>query len=579
MAKEDKRSLLAKVVKFVRNPTTDWSKLDQASTFEPSGQSQLMLKEMMERKKRNDFVRRREFDMLRKIRRREQVQGAMPVERASFFQSSLPANQAERANTLKKIDEIEAQMSMQWWKTKARDASLGSVSSVTSTVFSRHPEAPVPPAAAQETTIAAPLAAAAAQAARAPSSAPAASSAPGLEPSGGTSPQPAAAPGTNTFASTQSGAIEVHEVAHDPEMEEVYIRFAGGDVPGAEAALLDLLARESAARDPIETWMTLFDLYRATGQQERFELAALDFASQFQRSAPQWWSMPSLAQSRRAAQAGSGSAALHWSSPGRLNAAAVMGLRQRLEKTAQPWRLDWSPLQSIEPDALPSLHLLFSDWAAEPVEVHMVGADGLLELLAAAAPSGDRSIDARWWHVRLSLLRAMGRADEFELAALDYCVTYEVSPPSWEAPRGRYRRINAEGVVEEGISTFIGLVEDAAAAAPRRAGFEPMDFRASSIHSSLLGPTVVELSGELVGDISATVRTLAERLEGAELPVISCRALARVDFAAAGELLNWLSEQQAQGRSVHFEQVHRLVAGFFRLLGIADVAQISTRVD
>jgi hypothetical protein len=30
---------------------------------------------------------------------------------------------------------------------------------------------------------------------------------------------------------------------------------------------------------------------------------------------------------------------------------------------------------------------------------------------------------------------------------------------------------------------------------------------------------------------------------------------------------------------VHFEQVHRLVAGFFRLLGIADVAQISTRVD
>jgi hypothetical protein len=102
MAKEDKRSLLAKVVKFVRNPTTDWADLDQASTFEPSGHSQLMLKEMMERKKRNDFVRRREFDMLRKIRRREQVQGAMPVERASFFQSSLPSNQAERANTLKK---------------------------------------------------------------------------------------------------------------------------------------------------------------------------------------------------------------------------------------------------------------------------------------------------------------------------------------------------------------------------------------------------------------------------------------------------------------------------------------------
>ena len=38
----------------------------------------------------------------------------------------------------------------------------------------------------------------------------------------------------------------------------------------------------------------LFDLYRATGQQHKFESLALDYAQQFGWSAPQWFSMPKL---------------------------------------------------------------------------------------------------------------------------------------------------------------------------------------------------------------------------------------------------------------------------------------------
>jgi hypothetical protein len=44
--------------------------------------------------------------------------GRTPAAAPSFFQSSMPSKPDDRATTLKKIDEIEAQMSMQWWKTK-----------------------------------------------------------------------------------------------------------------------------------------------------------------------------------------------------------------------------------------------------------------------------------------------------------------------------------------------------------------------------------------------------------------------------------------------------------------------------
>ncbi|HSV34878.1 MAG TPA: hypothetical protein VLI46_04940, partial [Ramlibacter sp.] len=67
--KEESTGLLSKVVKFVKNPTTNWADLDQQETDRESSYSKQMLKEMIERKRRNDFVRKREFDMLRKIRR------------------------------------------------------------------------------------------------------------------------------------------------------------------------------------------------------------------------------------------------------------------------------------------------------------------------------------------------------------------------------------------------------------------------------------------------------------------------------------------------------------------------------
>src|ERR1700709_1438798 len=111
------QGLLSRVVRFVRNPGSGFAEGEGEADRE-SSYSKQMLKEMIERKRRNDFVRKREFDMLRKMRRSEVLSGQDPGARPSFFQSSMPSKPDDRATTLKKIDEIEAQMSMQWWKTK-----------------------------------------------------------------------------------------------------------------------------------------------------------------------------------------------------------------------------------------------------------------------------------------------------------------------------------------------------------------------------------------------------------------------------------------------------------------------------
>ena len=319
MAKEDTTpGLLSKVVKFVRNPATNWSDLDSKDADREEALSKQMLKEMIERKRRNDFVRKREFDMLRKMRKREALTGQDPGARPSFFQSSMPSKPDDRAVTLKKIDEIEAQMSMQWWKTKhgsptagAADPSSFSTSMAAGPAnLSAHaplldnalpasyaPTSPVPLTAAGRTGAAAPV-----EPAKAPAPAPqpelaAKPPAPPPKPaaagSGGISALSRDGEGSG-FSASKFSVVDASEVAHDPELEEASIRFANGDDAGAEAGLRETLGPQGGRAKHAETWLALFDLYRATGQQDKFENLAIEFVGCFDRSAPQWFSLPDM---------------------------------------------------------------------------------------------------------------------------------------------------------------------------------------------------------------------------------------------------------------------------------------------
>jgi ABC-type transporter Mla MlaB component len=590
MAKDDPGGLLSKVVRFVRNPATNWSDLDQPESLGDSGNSRQMLKELVERKKRNDFVRKREFEMLRKLRRREMAGSQASAPRPSFFQSSLPSKPDERAQTLKKIDEIEAQMSMQWWKTKHRDTSINSSMFPSSTTPQTAPPAaplrpllepmpsmdgaPVP--AAPPVPMAAGLVAASG-AAKSPangSKAPVVAAAKAPPPGNGLRFETSG----SGFSNSKSAAIEVGENAHDPELDEAAIRFANGDDQGAEAGLLDRLGNEDDPSTSVEKWLTLFDLYRATGQQERFDIAAIDFANQFQRSAPQWFSMPFMVSELAAVQPSQTQmVAAHWSCPPLLNAKSVGVLSDVIGRTTPPWRLDWTRLTTIEPGALAGLTGLFQAWAQQLVELRLTAGDHLDQVLAACAPSGDRSVAADWWHARMALLRVMRRMDEFEMAALNYCVTYEVSPPSWEDPRCTCRIVSGAGQDQDAsASTIISSLDSVSSEAGEKGS---NDFRMTTFDSVMLPPVTVELSGSIAGDVTATLERLDRKFQGADILSISCAKLVRVDFAAAGTLLNWVSSHSAQGRQVQFMDVHRLIGAFFNVIGISELARISVRTD
>ncbi|KKW67752.1 hypothetical protein AAV94_08980 [Lampropedia cohaerens] len=557
--------LLSKVVKFVSNPTKDWKELDAIEEPQAGGVSEealnaQQLRERMERKRRNDFIRKAEFAHLRKIiqARRKQRQPELPqgvVIRTGVAGRSSGAGESASSSspplqnpsgTLKKINEIEAQLSQQWWHAGQQGASTAA-------------HAPVDAAAQEHAT----------------------QTASALDSGfflGGSSlffadavaeAFAAARRRMETQQAQQSDDEMVarlrrmdevraffglqEEFVHQPDLEEAAILFCSNRVAEAEKLLVEVIRKNAnaPAQQQIELWLALLDLYRAVGAQDRFDAVAIDFAQRFDRSPPVWVSLPQLLgesqekeQNRRP---------FSWTSAPELTAQSVQTADALRQRAGAPFHLNWVRLKHIHADALEPMLQFIEALTVQEGSVEFVAGQQLLELLQQQTVANDASVDRRWWLLRLAVLRLMNRAEDFELVALDYTVTYEESPPMWQPPVAHYR------------------ADDGGAAA-------------RTVQEQLPGAPAYSMgSGALHGRISNDATQLLEDAV-AQLPqssaiTIDCSRLIVIDFAAAGSVLNWAAQQQSNGRVVAFSNLHRLIAVFFNVIGIQEHARILPRKD
>ena len=564
---KDTTSFFRKVVKFVANPATEWSDLSPPSSEARETEfAKSELKAMIERKRRNDFVRKREFDMLRKVRREglspEQLAALGGSSRLDDSEARMPDNGAKPDSGVKaKIDEIEQQM----------------VGDTYSGAMRRVPDfynAPTQPAAMQ--------------AHAPPPSRPTPLAREGwvVDSDDMSRSAPPAAPAEAVVNSAVSPlppldfdaaqgdfahpfSADVSEVVHDPDLDEAVIAFANADFELCEQSLAGLTGFNGSRAQHAETWLVLFDLYRAIGQQHKFESLALDYAQQFGWSAPQWFSMPRLVAEAASEERPSSSridGQVGWVCPEFVDADAVARLRSQTLQMPLPWVFDFGALRGIDAEACARMSELFRAWIVQKLDMRWLSGDRLFTILADAAPTGVRDVDPAYWQLRLDALRMANRPDQFDEAAIDYCVTYEVSPPSWERALCQVR---VSGSDQSTTSPPLSVVSEVSTS-----------FVESQLADDvgLVQMAGVELSGQLVGDIGPILKKMDLQLGNSAFVNVSCARLIRVDFIAAGDLLNWVLARRGESRSVSFIEAHRLVALFFGAMGINEHAKVKVRV-
>ncbi|MCM8567152.1 STAS domain-containing protein [Thauera linaloolentis] len=341
--------------------------------------------------------------------------------------------------------------------------------------------------------------------------------------------------GAGRGLTTAAGEVEVQEIGAGigAVFEEAAILYANGNVGEAEQVLVATLD-DAKATTGEGLWMMLLDLYRLTGQRQRFEARVLDYATRFERSPPPWVDL-SAAASRP-----SGDRTPTVGLSGSLGAQAETQLAQiaAVARRGGAVRIDVGKLRKVADAGCGLLLRLLDELAAERVKVGLSSVEPFIDELARRTVAGQP--DGRdTWLLLLELLQFTGDQARFENFAIDYAVTFEESPPSWK-----------------GI----------AAATPRLA--EP---------EAAADDGVPRLSGELCGASNEYLKRLAGLAAERDALKVDCGQLRRVDFVCAGLLFNILATVKAQGKLVTLFNVNAMVAALLRVMSVDQVAHVTLR--
>jgi anti-anti-sigma regulatory factor len=342
-----------------------------------------------------------------------------------------------------------------------------------------------------------------------------------------------------------------------PAFEEAAVLYSNGQATAAASVLWQAIKDDTLAGQARQAWSLLFDLYQAIGRKEDFESLAIDFSARFETSPPTWDDTVAPPPEPDRAAAGGVPAAVSLGAT--LDAQSIKQLEQ-LQRNAQRHRtvlLDVAGVRSVDALGADLLLRVLTVFERGQRELLVQGAEALLDALAPSIEPGRRDASEACWLLQLALLRLLGREQVFDDLSIDYCVTYEVSPPAWEPMPPSIRTTGAGTATAEA---------DASSAS-----------RAAADGGFSAGPEGFALVGELAGRAQVALGALREYAADRAEVVIDCSRLRRVDFVAAGELLNEVVALRTGGKYLVFKDLNHVVAALLAVMGIPDLAEIRLR--
>jgi anti-anti-sigma regulatory factor len=316
-------------------------------------------------------------------------------------------------------------------------------------------------------------------------------------------------------------------------LENAALRFASGQATEARALLEQGIEDDADTRASMLAWLALFDLLQREGDKVAFDQLALRYVIQFERSAPGWEARVKPAVAARTLV---GLVAL----TGRLTAASapqIESLKRGVARQAQAMRLDLMSVFGFD-DA--GAHLLADALAAarrSGVELQLQPGVKLGAALDTALAKGREAGEGAWL-LALELLQWENNRTAFEDRAVDFAVTFELSPPSWEPPP-------PPGAVAPAKRTAVAPAADAP------------------------DPDVLKWSGAMAGSLEPQLGKLADYAHGRMVVPVDMSEVDRIDFVCAGAMLNQITRIEAQRKAIQIVGASPILRALLLLIGVS----------
>lgn len=324
--------------------------------------------------------------------------------------------------------------------------------------------------------------------------------------------------------------------------EEAAIFYANGRADAAIDTLLRGVAESDDLRFNLQAWFMLFDLFQLQGMKKEFDELALDFVVAFERSAPVWDEL--AAEDTLAAEPKS--LPVPYALTGTLcsqNGKQVVTM-EKLAQLGSGLRLDLGRIRAVEDGGCTELHDALQRIVAGGADLVLAGSGNLEKLLRREIDARGTGCDRAVWLLLLQLYQLQGKQGEYEGLSVDYAVGYEVSPPTWEPP------------------TRLALAQD-------RAGYGAKATEGAEAESlPLKGSVMLGSNPPQLNQIAnyAAVRTLVN---------LDFSGIRRIDFVAAGALLNTLGSLTQGGKGIIIHGANEMIQALFNIVGVNQFAVIA----
>ncbi|MSQ19580.1 MAG: STAS domain-containing protein [Betaproteobacteria bacterium] len=219
------------------------------------------------------------------------------------------------------------------------------------------------------------------------------------------------------------------------------------------------------------------------------------------------------------------------------SAAPLAALRKTIERY-DGVQFDFSRFEGADVDGCQHLRLVLKSLARAGKSVSVTNPDSILASVSAQTTAGDALRDQSPWLLKIELMRILGRPSEFEEVAVDYAVTYDVSPPSWpDDPVAVTRRNGSRSAPTDACVAKDDVIAPADELLSR-----------IRIHAARYRPLIVDLS----------------------------RAR-RMDFVSASQFVKLLTELGRTHKDIEIRGANEMISTLLVMMGLGDVARITPR--
>jgi anti-anti-sigma regulatory factor len=339
---------------------------------------------------------------------------------------------------------------------------------------------------------------------------------------------------------TSRPRIEVQETSQEiPQAIEQAAMLYSIDQAAAATSALEAAIRGDLGRYAQRGWGMLFELYQIEGRRQDFEKLAVEYAAKFETSPPTW-----VAPDAPVAAAPKPASKSSTTLAGVLNAKSQDVLKQALKNAekAPSLRLEVGKLTDVDEQGCGLLNVVLKQMKKARKECVLGSADKLAALVARKTKVGERNNEQAWL-LLLDLYQQLGNQEAFEDAAVNYAVTFEVSPPSFEMPK------NKPAAVPEAEADTEAETDDAGCALE------------GVITSASDGAfAVIRAEADITPDV-----------------VVDVSRLQRMDFVAATNLMNMVTALLAAQKKVRLIKASHLLTALWEVIGLDRVARVETR--